>query len=497
MVTEPTADRGIRFAEIDGRQSSLALGKRVVSSAARFVDADLAERIDHTKDWRKGYMEPIRGLTELGARSTKDALRIAADGIEALHKNVLFVRDGVVAPLHATFEVPVEVPLSTGVIEGRNTGRVRQLAIPYKGEQLTGDALSKRLDAWVAAGTIEPSCAEAIRAVMASPEWLDLSDRHFALLGAAAEMGPLEWLCRWGANVYAVDVPARAPSDRIVTLALAGCGRVHVPVHGEGPTGPGEIADSAGADLLTDAPEISAWLRSFDVPMTIGNYVYADGSDFVRLAAVADALVAGMIERDRRTSMSYLATPTDVFAVPWEVVDAARSRQTGTMKSATRLLSAGRLFAPSYTTTVRNENGAEWGIFDCLVAQQGPNYALAKNVQKWRALGAREAGVVTSANVAPATHTRSVLKNKILASAYAGAGPFGVEIFAPETSRALMAALLVHDIRNPGAAAAPTTELTHPYELFAQGAAHGGLWRLPHQPRTVLPLAVGVGLVKR
>ena len=495
MAQLPSTDQGVRFVEIDGRASSLAVGRRVFSSAARYVDAELADRIEHAKDWRKGYIEPVRSLTELGAQSTKNALRIAADGIEALHRHVSFVRDGASQSLRDAFDAPAE-PFSSGVIEGRNKGRVRELSIPYKGVPLTGAALSHRLDAWVDSGTIEPSCAEAIRAVIEEPEWLDLSDRHFALLGAASEMGPLEWLCRWGANVYAIDVPVVGVWDRIVALAMAGSGRVHVPVRGEA-TAPGEIARAAGADLISDAPEIAAWIRSFDVPMTIGNYVYADGSTFVRLAAAADALIADTIERDRRTSMAYLATPTDVFAVPPEVVAAARAQRRGAIKSVARTLSAGRLFAPSYTTTVATENGAEWGIFDCLVAQQGPNYALAKNLQKWRALGAREAGVVTSANVAPATHTRSVLKNKILASAYAGAGPFGVEIFAPETSRALMAALLVHDIRNPGAAAVPTTELSHPYELFAQGAAHGGLWRHPNQPRTVLPLAVGVGLVKR
>ena len=36
-----------------------------------------------------------------------------------------------------------------------------------------------------------------------------------------------------------------------------------------------------------------------------------------------------------------------------------------------------------------------------------------------------------------------------------GRGAFGIEIFEPPTSSALMAALLVHDLRNPSAAAQP------------------------------------------
>ena len=491
------APDGVRFAPIDGRESSQALGKRVFASAARFVDADLADRIEQTKEWRKNYIEPVRTLTELGARSTKDALRIASDGLDALHANMLFAHNGSTTALRDAFETSGATQLRTTTIEGPNTGRVRELTIPYKGGTLRGDALRRQLGSWIETGTIEASCAEAIRSVMDTPEWLDLSDRHFALLGAASEMGPLEWLCRWGANVYAIDIAGKPVWERILSLTLAGGGRVHVPMHGEVSSDPDPVIAAAGTDLLTEAPAVRAWLQSFDVPLVVGNYVYADGSTFVRLAAVADALITDLIERDRRTAMSYLATPTDVFAVPAEVVHAARAANKSVVKNATRMISRGRLFAPSYETTIGSENGVEWGIFDCLVLQQGPNYALAKNVQKWRAVRARESGTLTSANVAPATKTRSVVKNRILKSAYAGAGPFGVEIFQPETSRALMAALLVHDIRNPGAAASPATELNHPYELFAQGAAHGGLWRLPHEPRTVLPLAVGVGLIKR
>ena len=128
------------------------------------------------------------------------------------------------------------------------------------------------------------------------------------------------------------------------------------------------------------------------------------------------------------------------------------------------------------------------GIADVLVPQQGPNYTLAKRVQRWRAQVAQADGHQVSANVAPATTTRSVTKNRLLAAAYAGAGRFGVEIFAPATSRVLMAALLVHDLR--ARAAAPQ----HPDDLFVTAAAHGGLWRVAYSPRSVLGLAAVAGL---
>ena len=51
-----------------------------------------------------------------------------------------------------------------------------------------------------------------------------------------------------------------------------------------------------------------------------------------------------------------------------------------------------------------------------------------------------------------------------------------------------MAALLVHDLRNPP----PVRE--HVWQEEAQGAAHGGLWRMPYAPRSALGLAALLGL---
>jgi len=146
-----------------------------------------------------------------------------------------------------------------------------------------------------------------------------------------------------------------------------------------------------------------------------------------------------------------------------------------------RALSGGRLMQPAYPP------GADPGISDNLVAQQGPNYALAKRLQRWRASLARDAGTAVSLNVAPPTKTRSVMKNRALAAAYAGAYRFGAEIFEPDTTRVLMAALLVHDLH----ADRPTHE--HPWQDEAYAAAHGGLWRIGYAPRSVLGLAALLG----
>ena len=147
-----------------------------------------------------------------------------------------------------------------------------------------------------------------------------------------------------------------------------------------------------------------------------------------------------------------------------------------------RTLSGGRLLRRAYPP------GADPGINDSLVRQQGPNYVLAKRLQRWRATLAREAGATVSMNVAPPTRTRSVVKNQILAAAYAGAHKFGVEVFEPATTKVLMAALLVHDLHTGGAPAQP-----HPWQDEAHGAAHGGLWRIAYTPRSALALAAALG----
>jgi hypothetical protein len=489
---------GVQFQVLGGKRSSQAIGKHVFAEAAGTVESSLADRIAGQKEWRKNYIEPVRDLVAAGARSAKDALRIATEGLNAAHESFVFKRGDNQVPLSEALKTMDDGALSTAEIRGEGE-RWTELAIPYRGKELRGDQLLERLESWENAGIIEPSCAEAVRSVVANPSWLDMSDTTFVLLGAASEMGPLEWLSRWGAKVIAVDLPRKDLWERIVDVGRKGAGVMHAPVRGEVSKDPDALKESAGADLLSETPEIHSWLSSFEGPLVMGNYAYADGSTFLRLAAALDSLTAAMQNERSDVSISYLATPTDAFAVPEQVVEGATTRRSrlSPLSSMGSVATAGRAFRRNYRHLVEGENGRRWGIADCLVPQQGPNYALAKMVQRWRATVSKLEGHVTSANVAPATLTRSVVRNRVLAAAYRGASPFGVEIFAGATSRALMAALLAHDLRNPKAPAQPGVDVDHPYDLFADGAAHGGLWRMRYEPRSVLPLAVGLGMMKR
>ncbi|MDQ4124225.1 MAG: hypothetical protein M3134_01310, partial [Actinomycetota bacterium] len=370
--TETTG--AVDFRAHEGRRSSQAVGKAVFAEAAGSVDASLAAAVERQSDWRKTYLSPVRKLVEAGARSGKDALRIASEGLDAVHRNLVFARGESETPLLEAVGTDAPAAFDTGTVS-ETEDREREVVVPYRGSALRGDALRRRLDAWVETGVIEASCRDAVSAVVANPDWLDLSGTRFVLLGAAAEMGPLEALSRWGADVIAVDLDRPAVWDRIRGLAAAGAGTLRFP----------EQRGKPGADLLSQTPEIAAWLRTVEGPIVVGTYAYADGSTFLKLAGALDALTVSLQSGRDDVSIAYLATPTDVFAVPAEVVERSRSRKASPFGKAARGLTRSKLFAANYPATIEGEGGRTWGLSDALVPQQGPNYALAKMMQRWRA----------------------------------------------------------------------------------------------------------------
>jgi hypothetical protein len=212
-----------------------------------------------------------------------------------------------------------------------------------------------------------------------------------------------------------------------------------------------------------------------------------------------DSIMQYVSEQKADTSLMFMCTPTDVYAIPKEVVDAStlklltRSKSQRMISESISIISAQHFFKKNLDALILCENGHEYGIADCLVVEQGPNYALAKRIQQWRATLARHYGQRVSINIAPSTTTHSVTKNPLLKAAFNGASLFDVESFEPETTNALMAALWIYDLRNPESVANPETPLDHPLELMMKGANHGGLWRVAYLARTALPFAALYG----
>ena len=491
---EGDTPEGVVFpASADGRRSTSALGRAVVADALRPVDPAGALGAEQETNWRSGYLIHFRRLVEAGLASKAAALSIAGDGLASLHTRMRVMQPGgAETELDALLSAPALASFGTLSVPGTGE-RETELSLPYRGERLRGDALARQLESWVSGGIIEPSCAEALGAVAAHPEWLRLPGQTVIALGAGAEVGPLEALLRWGVRVVGVDLPSPPLWERVLRLARQGAGELVVPVTRKAPcslqsdSGDEAIARWAGLNLVRELPDGADWLAGLDGPLVLGNYVYADGAANVAVSAAVDTLTLRLQADRGDLALAFLATPTDVFAVPPDAVAhsvrayAARSRTAKLTGRPLRAVSRGGLLRRAYVP------GADPGICDSLVPQQGPNYALAKRLQRWRAAVAREAGTTVSLNVAPPTRTRSVMKNRTLAAANAGAHRFGVEVFEPATTRVLMAALLVHDLQAAGPARA------YPWQDEACAAAHGGLWRMAYAPRSALGLAALLG----
>ena len=216
-MSEPHQPTGVVFPTADsagGRRSTTALGRAVVADALRRADPVGSASAARETNWRQGYLPHFRRLVEAGLPSPEAAHTIARDGLASLHERMRWVGPSGEGPLVTAFEGS-PTPLVSETIRGEGAPD-RTISMPYAAERASGDTLRRVLAGWVDGGVVEPTCAEAVERVMANPDWLDLSDQTIVVLGAAAEMGPLRTLLRWGADVAAVDLPRKELWQKLI-----------------------------------------------------------------------------------------------------------------------------------------------------------------------------------------------------------------------------------------------------------------------------------------
>lgn len=317
------------------------------------------------------------------------------------------------------------------------------------------------------------------------------------LFGAGSEAGPLSWLAKWRANIVAIDLPQTKIWEKITKIIEQGNATLIAPQHTSA-----NGTQQLGANLLTQTPEIANWLKSFEQSLDLAGIAYLDGEKHVRVSMAMISIMEQVSQHKPDSSIMFMLTPTDIYAIPKTVVNSIQSRikqrpvAEKILTKSIHKISLSNFFKPNFNQLIECDNGQQYGISDCMVIEQGPNYALAKRLQQWFAITTRARGQKTVINIAPSTTTHSVVKNPILKAAFSGADLFKVETFSPETTNAIMAALWVHDLNNPESATNPKKVLDHPLDLIMENANHGGLWHVPYLARTALPFAAAYGWVR-
>jgi hypothetical protein len=303
----------------------------------REIDPALAARIEHTKDWRKGYIEPLREIVIAASQTPDAAIQISRAGLESAHRRFVFAQSHGDFPLDSIMNAPAPVIESVSVT-GR-ASREETLSIPYRGQRIFGSDLRRQIDKWVSDGIAEPSFSAALHLLMDNPDWLDLSGTDIAVLGAGAEMAPTRSLLRWGARIHALDLPRPEIWQRLIDIARNTSGSLRIPVSqdasGDMPFVTGGtvhteddqvVAGASGVDLLKQPGGIAQWLNEIENPFVLGNYTYADGPTHATLSMSVDAIFKKLNSQRNDITLAFLATPTDVFMVPMSCVDESRER---------------------------------------------------------------------------------------------------------------------------------------------------------------------------
>lgn len=486
---------GLQFPlDAQGKRSTMATSQRIFSHSLTATHKTFANAILHEPNWRKEYGRYIADITRIATQSVEHSESIAQAGLAACYEQFQFHRDGQAFGLKAAMEKFNRPLLHTACIEGQAPLQ-HSLDVAHKGRVLNKDSLRAQISRWMQKGIIDSSHAHDLYALLAKPEVQDLSAHYFVLLGATSEIGPLSCLLQLGANVIAVSRHNPISWQRLIRLARQSSGRLFVPCLSD----PRDLTDTqianlAGADLLLQAPEIANWINRFEQPLVVGNYGYLDGADHVRITMAMDAIIDQLVRQRSDISLAYLLTPTDVYAVSSSIVEVAAKRTSlltlgGNIKLLLNKMSFGQLFAKMLHSSVIDEQGRQFGVMDNLVHQQGPNYVLAKRIQRWRAIDSVKKGLTVSCNVAPASNTQSVMSNVFFAAASKGSESFGIEVFAPQTVNVLMTMQLIHDIK--------LGQQSRGEALFIHGANHGGAWSIGYNMRSLLLLSLMVGLVKK
>lgn len=471
----------------------------IIAAALGAVSAEKAKAASQARGWRFTYWKYIKSIVEEQCKSPEAALQVAEAGLNKAYELFEFIApDGTAVSLKDAMTAKNSMSFYTGTVQGQNSTRLTKFEVPYKGRVLSGQELKDQVQKWVDYGTIEASAGVAIKSCVDHPEWIEktIQDRYFVLLGAGSAMGPLHVLLAMGANIVAIDLDRPHIWKRLITLTKGSAGSITFPLAVDpktlDPNDEDALCNAAGCNLFTHTPMIRDWLMQLKPgkPFAVGCYAYLDGALHVQVSLAMDAICRDLSEKRPNTSLAYLCTPTDLHLIPKEVHDVQEANFKEYSKrlycTLLRLFSNGKFLKKNAHNPFISAKGDEYYYVNGISVAQGPNYILAKRMQHWRAIIARSKGCIVSSNVAPSTSTASVVHNRTFAWAYEGMPYFKpFEIFAPETSNAVMSAILFYDLNETASSANPQTKFANPNQLFSYGSFHGGLWRCAYEVTSI------------
>lgn len=371
--------------------------------------------------------------------------------------------------------------------DGSAPGLVPQ--VPFDGRSYGAAELGELASLLLQRGLMTQAAGDALSWIgdyaLAHNGRIQLGGQRFALLGAAAELAPTRFLLEAGAKLLWLDL--QSPSAE----AVPGGELSYVP---------------GGSNLLLDPLRCKQTLLEFaeGEPLHLGLYAYAAGeSQEWRLASTMNGIARSLPEGSLE-SISLWISPTTPSQVRDGCVELSERRRARPPLWQNALKRSGML-------SRGHERHQEVRTARAVVSIQGVSYQAAQYVAKLLAAevyaleGSSFEGetrpLTVSANVAGITRTRS-LAHPLFEAAFEGAPAFNIEIFRPETTRALSTLLMLHDLLNPHAIANKRSlESGITPELRAarlgEVQVHGGVYTNPHALEPSIRVAAVLGMTKR
>jgi hypothetical protein len=467
----------MKFVLDNHKVGSTDLGKAVLAAAV----PDLAGAINSVANWRKGYL-PYFSKVAIAEQQSKDsAFEVATKGLAKFEQS-LYTDDGRLLT-EAARSAWRENKAAITFVAVSGTGKVKRQDIPV------ADYVNQRL--------AEPQVLDYWNQVK-----LEEIDKNLLIaLAGGAEYSPARTWLDWGGTVAVI---ARAREDlwqELIARARSSAGTLYVPILKSKLDGvlaqnlsDADLARFAGVDLVADFEAIAGYLsmlaRSETKGLVLGSYAYAPGIKHIEVQAVQYVLAKVLTESlpKSRVCLTWLATPTDSYALSLEVLDDIFTRSID-RKTSTKIrdfiFGAKRHKPEIFTNSLKQS----FVIIDSTSSLQGPSYALAKRIQRWQAYIQLAEGRKAAYLVSPPAKTHSVLDTKILNYTYKGAPKFGLVPFDVPVAVELSTGLLLATLGRVGA--------FNSISVYQALAVHGGLWRLIYSPKSIWRAATVLGLISR